>query len=167
MVDTRQPEQSELRIVSTRADSPAALACLDAYYAELAAIFPEGFDPARSVSADVAETSPPVGAFLLIEYQGRARGCGAVKTMAPGVGEIKRMWLHAELRGRGLGRRLLSALEESARRLGHQLLRLDTAAQLDAAIGLYRAAGYREIPAYNDNPYAHHWFEKQLLRTDL
>lgn len=162
MVRTPQLDAPAPRFVAARADSPAAQACLDAYFAELAAIFPEGFDPARSVSADMAETSPPDGRFLLIDYAGQARGCGALKTLAPGIGELKRMWLHADVRGRGLGRQLLAELEACARQLGHRLLRLDTAAQLDAAIGLYRAAGYREIPAYNDNPYAHHWFEKNL-----
>ena len=147
-------------------ESPAARRCLEAYYAELAALFPKGFDPQLSVSADPAETRPPQGQFLLIEHLGHARGCGALKTLAPGIGEIKRMWLGSELRGRGLGRTLLAALEDWAERLGMHTLRLDTSAQLAPALRLYRSAGYREILPYNDNPYAHHWFEKHLAGLD-
>lgn len=146
------------------ADSPEARACLGAYFAELGRRFPRGFDPARSVSADSAEVTPPRGAFLVVRTGGHPRGCGAVKTLEPGVGEIKRMWLHPELRGRGVGRELLAALELEARALEHHTLRLDTSTHLREAMALYRAAGYSEIPAYNDNPYAAHWFEKRLAR---
>ena len=72
------------------------------------------------------------------------------------------MWVSPAVRGLGLGRRLLAALEEraKARRVG--AVRLETNRALDEAIGLYRAAGYREVAAFNDEPYAHHWFEKTL-----
>ncbi len=65
-------------------------------------------------------------------------------------------------RGLGLGRRFLTELEERAGRAGHTVLRLDTNRALTAAIGLYRAAGFREVPAFNDEPYADHWFEKDI-----
>jgi len=71
-------------------------------------------------------------------------------------------WIHPELRGRGVGRRLLAALEEQALQLGLTTLRLDTSSHLDEALALYRSAGYREIAPYNDNPYAAHWFEKRF-----
>jgi GNAT superfamily N-acetyltransferase len=151
-------------IAIRRADpaSPEAQACLAAYFAELDRRFPGGFEPTRSVSADVDEVTPPRGAFLIVELAGVARGCGAVKTLEPGVGEVKRMWLHPDLRGRGMGRKLLDALEAEARALGLRVLKLDTSRHLDEAIALYRKAGYVEVPAYNDNPYAAHWFEKTL-----
>ncbi len=147
------------------ADSASARACLNAYFSELGRTFPAGFDPAASVTADPHEVAPPRGQFLLVRCAGRPRGCGAVKVLDDGVGEIKRMWLHPELRGRGVGRRLLEALEDSARELGVSRVRLDTSSHLPDALRLYRAAGYREIPAYNDNPYAAHWFEKRLRKT--
>lgn len=142
--------------------SPDAVRCLEAYFAELRARFPAGFDPSRSVTADAHEVTPPHGVFLLAGDERVIFGCGALKTFAPGVGEIKRMWLEPSARGRGVGRRMLAALEGHAAALGHRTVRLDTAAELVEAIALYRAAGYREIPRYNDNPYATAFFEKSL-----
>lgn len=144
------------------AGAPESRACLHAYFAELARRFPAGFDPRRSVSAEPEDLHPPRGAFLLVRCGGLPRGCGAVKRIGPRVGEIKRMWIHPELRGRGAGRQLLRALEAEAAQLGLAIVRLDTSRHLPEAIALYRAEGYREIAPYNDNPYAAHWFEKTL-----
>jgi len=72
------------------------------------------------------------------------------------------MWAAPAVRGLGLGRRLLTELEAAAAAGGARALRLETNRSLEEAIGLYRAAGYREVPAFNDEPYAHHWFEKTL-----
>lgn len=144
------------------ADSADAQACLFAYFTELDQRFPRGFEPARAGSADSVEVSPPRGAFVILRSGGLARGCGALRTLEPGIGEIKRMWLHPDVRGRGLGRRLLEELEKQAHALGFRRVRLDTSAHLPEAIALYRKAGYVEIAPYNDNPYAAHWFEKAL-----
>jgi ribosomal protein S18 acetylase RimI-like enzyme len=72
------------------------------------------------------------------------------------------MWAASAVRGLGLGRRLLTELEAHAAAAGARTLRLETNHTLSEAIGLYRAAGYREVPAFNDEPYAQHWFEKTL-----
>lgn len=162
MLELMQLLDEPVSIAPEPATSAEARACLHAYYSELQRLFPTGFDVAASVSATPDEVSPPRGEFLLVRAGGRPKGCGAVKTLGPGVGEIKRMWLHPELRGRGVGQRLLAQLEASGRALGHHTLRLDTSSHLPAAIKLYRRSGYREVPAYNDNPYAAHWFEKTL-----
>jgi GNAT superfamily N-acetyltransferase len=146
--------------------SPEARACLAGYFAELDRRFPQGFDPARSVSADPDETRPPSGVFVVVSCGGLPRGCGALKTLSPGVGEIKRMWLHPELRGRGVGRKLLEALEDRAGALGLRVLRLDTSSYLEEAIALYRSNGYLEVAPYNDNRYAAWWFEKHLEVPD-
>lgn len=144
------------------ADSPEALDCLKSYFAELQHRFPGGFDPGATISADPIEVTPPNGQFLLVRVDGIARGCGAVKSLGDGIGELKRMWLHPSLRGRGGGKKLLAALEAEALKLEFHTVRLDTSAHLDEALALYRGAGYREIPPYNDNRYAAHWFEKTL-----
>jgi GNAT superfamily N-acetyltransferase len=145
-----------------RADDAAAASLLAAYYAELADGLGE-FEPERSVSAEPAEMTPPAGAFFVLELDGRPVGCAGLKTHAPGVGEVKRMFVAAEVRGRGLGRGLLRAVEDEARRLGMRRLVLDTAAPLAAAAALYTASGYREVPPFNDNPYAARWFAKDLV----
>ncbi|HKV12980.1 MAG TPA: GNAT family N-acetyltransferase, partial [Thermoanaerobaculia bacterium] len=132
------------------------------YFADLGERFEEGFDAGRSIPADSGDLRPPHGTFLVARLDGRPVGCGAVKPVEPGVGSIKRMWVSPELRGAGVGRRLLLALEKEAAGLGMELLRLETNRSLHEAQALYRRNGYREVPAFNDEPYAHHWFEKRI-----
>lgn len=72
------------------------------------------------------------------------------------------MWVEPEARGLGLGRRILRELEQLARDGGAQVVRLETNRALSEAIALYRKSGYREVAAFNDEPYAHHWFEKRI-----
>ena len=144
---------------------PAACFCLTAYFAELAERFKAGFDPARSISADDSEVTPPAGLLLVATLHGDPVGCGALKFHPGAAAEIKRMWVSPAVRGLGLGRRLLADLEDRARTAGAPMTRLETNQALTEAITLYRACGYREVPAFNNEPYAHHWFEKTLAAT--
>jgi GNAT superfamily N-acetyltransferase len=84
---------------------------------------------------------------------------GGVKALGDGAGEIKRMYVVPEFRGRGFARALIQALEDAARDLGHRVMRLDSTS---ATWPVYQAAGYREITDYNDNPHADFWGEKRL-----
>jgi DNA-binding MarR family transcriptional regulator/N-acetylglutamate synthase-like GNAT family acetyltransferase len=142
--------------------SPAARWCVGRYFAELDRRFDSGFDPAASLPAEDRELRPPRGAFLVASLDGEPVACGAVKRIGRGIGSLKRMWVAESARGLGLGRRLLEALEGEARRLRLATLRLETNRALAEAIRLYRSAGFREVPAFNADPYAHHWFEKTL-----
>ena len=72
------------------------------------------------------------------------------------------MWVDPAARGLGVARRLLAALEDRAWRAGAPAVRLDTNRTLTEAIAMYRASGYREVDRFNDEPYAHHWFQKDL-----
>lgn len=153
---------SELRITPEPAGGPLALALLERYYAELDARFPGGFELERTVAAPADELTPPCGLFLVAALDGAAVGCGAVRLLDADVAEIKRMWVDPGARGAGVGRALLALLEAGAVELGAHAVRLDTAASLTEALGLYRSAGYREIAAYNDNPYAVRWLERSL-----
>jgi DNA-binding MarR family transcriptional regulator/N-acetylglutamate synthase-like GNAT family acetyltransferase len=141
---------------------PDARRAVQAYVTELASRFEAGFDPARSISATEDETSPPAGLFLMAMLHGEPVGCGALKFHPGAPAEIKRMWVASGVRGLGLGRRLLAALEAQAAAHGVRTVRLETNRALDEAISLYRTAGYREVAAFNDEPYAHHWFEKTI-----
>jgi DNA-binding MarR family transcriptional regulator/ribosomal protein S18 acetylase RimI-like enzyme len=143
-------------------EAGAARRCVARYYAELDERFEAGFDPGASLPAQDRDLVPPTGAFLVGSIDGEPVSCGAVKTIAPGVGSLKRMWVADDVRGLGVGRRMLEALETEARRLRLRLLRLETNRALSEAISLYRKAGYREVARFNDDPYADHWFEKQL-----
>jgi DNA-binding MarR family transcriptional regulator/GNAT superfamily N-acetyltransferase len=145
----------------TAAVSPGARYCLERYFEELAARFEGGFDPKLSISADAGELMPPRGYFVLATLEGDPVGCGALKCHAD-FGEIKRMWVKGAARGLGVGRRILLRLEELARSRRIPLLRLETNDTLKEAQALYRSSGYREVPAFNAEPYAHHWFEKRL-----
>ena len=145
-----------------RPPGPGARRCLRAYVEELSGRFDGGFDPARSISAADHEMTAPAGLFLVATLHGEPAGCGALKFRPGAPAEIKRMWVAPEVRGLGLGRRLLAELEECAAGHGVRVLRLETNRALAEAISLYRAAGYREVPPFSDEPYAHHWFEKDL-----
>lgn len=152
--------------VTIRPVDPAhadARAGIRAYVAELDRRFPGGFDPRSGVTADPHELRPPAGELLVAYLRTEPVGCGAVKHhRAEGWSEIKRVWVADSVRGLGLGRRLLGELEGRASAAGTEVVRLDTHRSLTEAAALYRSAGYREVAAYNDNPYAHHWFEKNL-----
>jgi GNAT superfamily N-acetyltransferase len=150
----------EIRVVDPR--SADARRCLREYYAELDRRSDAGFDPAAGISAEPEELEPPAGAFLVAYLDGAAVGCGAVKHRAGAPAEIKRMWVADTVRGHGIGRQLLAALEAKAVAAGARLARLETNRALVEAIAMYRSAGYREVPAFNEEPFAHHWFEKRL-----
>jgi ribosomal protein S18 acetylase RimI-like enzyme len=141
---------------------PDARRAVRAYQAELSSRFEEGFDPARGISATDEEVSPPAGLFLLATLYAEPVGCGVLKFHPDAPAHLKRMWVAREVRGLGLGRRLLAELEAQAAARGVRTLQLETHHALDEAIGLYRTAGYREVPAFNDEPYAHYWFEKTV-----
>jgi GNAT superfamily N-acetyltransferase len=153
---------SAVRVAVCDPRHPDARRAVTAYVAELARRFDGGFDPALSVSATDDEMSAPAGLFLVATLRGEPVGCGGLKFHPGAPAEIKRMWVAAEVRGLGLGRRLLAELETRAAAHGVRTLRLETNRSLAEAISLYRSAGYREVAPFNDEPYAHHWFEKTL-----
>jgi len=138
--------------------------CLRQYFSELGLRFEAGFDPARGLPADAAELTPPQGAFVVARLRGRAVGCGGFQRHGRASVSIRRMWIAPEVRGLGLGARMLAELERHARARGARIVRLETNRALKEAIALYRQSGYREVRAFNDEPYAHHWFEKRLPR---
>jgi len=143
-------------------ESPAAAYCLGEYYAELGRRFDDGWDQAISIAATPEQLRPPAGLFAVATLHGAPIGSGALKFHGRRPAELKRMWVAPAARGLGLGRRLLTELEKLARDHGVRALRLETNRNLTEAIALYRSAGYREVPPFNDEPYAHYWFEKRL-----
>ena len=102
------------------------------------------------------------GVFLLVYRGDGVVGCGGVRTMAPAVGELKRMWIHPDNRGTGLGSLLLSELIEQSRALGHTSLLLDTNRGLTEALAMYSKHGFEPIERYNDNPDATDFLRKTL-----
>jgi GNAT superfamily N-acetyltransferase len=142
--------------------TPDAKWCFEQYFAELNERFETGFSPALSIPAEAQELKQPAGILLIARLGDRPVGCGALKLHPNAPAELKRMWIAPDARGIGLGRRLLEELERYAREAGVALIRLETNKALSEAILLYRRSGYVEVDAFNDEPYAHHWFEKRL-----
>jgi DNA-binding MarR family transcriptional regulator/GNAT superfamily N-acetyltransferase len=140
--------------------SPVARDVIGRYFAEIGRRF--GFDPSGETEKDTKFLVPPFGVFVVALSDGESVACGGLQEIAPCVGELKRMWVHGDWRGAGLGSRLLRHLEDQARALGHRIVRLDTNGALAEAIGMYERAGYQAIDRYNDNPWATHFFEKAL-----
>jgi DNA-binding MarR family transcriptional regulator/GNAT superfamily N-acetyltransferase len=158
----RLMQASAVRIRAEAPDSADARWCIEEYFRELAARFETGFDPAKSIPARADELTPPAGVFLIARLDGQPIGCGALRINNGKIGEIKRMWVRADVRGLGVGRRILEKLEELGRDFGLRTLRLETNRALEEAQALYRKCGYLEIAPFNDEPYAHHWFEKAI-----
>jgi quercetin dioxygenase-like cupin family protein/ribosomal protein S18 acetylase RimI-like enzyme len=151
-------------IAAEPVDSDDVQWCFEQYYLELGRLF--GFVVSEALPLGLDELTPPRGLVLIAREAGTAVGCGALKLHEPGIGEIKRMWVAPTARGRGLGGRLLEALEAEARKSGKSHTRLETNRTLTAAVAMYRAHGYREVDPFNDEPFGDHWFEKDLAATD-
>jgi len=100
--------------------------------------------------------------LIVARLRGKPVGCGALKYHGKKPAELKRMWLAKSIRGLGIGARMLAELERRAGRAGARVVRLETNRALAEAISLYRRSGYVEVSRFNDEPYAHHWFEKRL-----
>jgi GNAT superfamily N-acetyltransferase len=152
-------------------DSPASAALWRAYYTEVSDRWyrlhrGHGTDPAeleREIAAGTgAEFAPPTGVLLMARYDGEPAGMAGVRLRDAATGELKRVFVREDLRGKGGGARLLAAAESAARALGAERLVLDTRGDLVEARALYARHGYEETEAYNDEVYAEHWFAKPL-----
>jgi DNA-binding MarR family transcriptional regulator/GNAT superfamily N-acetyltransferase len=153
---------SMVQIAITDPTTRDARWCIEQYYTELGTRFDAGFDPTLGISAEPHELMPPRGLLLVARLREEPVGCGALKFHDDAPAELKRMWVAPQARGLGLGRRLLQELERHAREAGVTVLHLETNRNLTEAIQMYQHSGYQEVAAFNDEPYAHHWFEKQL-----
>jgi DNA-binding MarR family transcriptional regulator len=152
---------SLVEIGGSEPSSEAAQFCLKSYFSELEDRFDGGFDTAAGLAGASAYAAPG-GLLLVARLRDEPVGCGALCFMDGEPDQVKRMWVARSARGLGLGRRLLAELEQRVRERGGRAIRLETNRRLAEAISLYRSAGYVEVPPFNDEPYAHHWFEKQL-----
>jgi GNAT superfamily N-acetyltransferase len=129
------------------------------------------FDIESMLERDMAKLEiflPPHGRLLLATEESQAAGLACMKRIREGMGEIKRMYVRPEFRGKGIGRVLLEALIAEARQIGYPTVRLDSARFMKAAHSLYRSAGFQEIEPYPESEIApqfqRHWvfMEKQL-----
>jgi putative acetyltransferase len=110
----------------------------------------QGFD--EEMATFPAKYSPPKGGLLLAKVDGVAAGAVGVWQLAPGICEMKRLYLKPEFRGLDLGRRMAEAVVAEGRRLGYGAMRLDTLKTMEAARALYASMGFREVEPYYNNP---------------
>ncbi|MEQ5872813.1 MarR family transcriptional regulator [Sagittula sp. NFXS13] len=143
-------------------EEPRARACLQVYYEELAQRLRTGFDVTRSADPEATDMIPPRGSFLIALSDGLPIGCVGLKGTDKGYAEIKRLWVSQSARGMGLAGQLMDTVEDRARSLGIDLLRLDTNSALPEAIAFYRKRGWTEIDRFNEDPYPDFFFEKRL-----
>jgi GNAT superfamily N-acetyltransferase len=156
---------SQVRVEITDPRDIDARYCLRSYFEELDQRFDTGFDHAQSISASDEEMTLPNGLLLVAKLLGAAVGCGALKLHADTqIAEVKRMWVASDVRGIGLGRRLLERLSAEAASRGMAILRLETNRSLTEAKHLYERAGFIEVEPFNHEPYAHHWFQEDLRK---
>ena len=149
----------EVRVESP--EGPDARRLLEALETEKAERYPHwDSDVALRVTPD--EMLPPQGAFLIAYHEGRAVGCGGVRRLEPEVAELKRLYVAPEARKLGAGLALMEQMEDTARKLGCTVARLDTDPALQEAQRLFERLGYRQREPYNENPNAGAWWEKDL-----
>lgn len=148
------PSTSEIEIRLVRFDSPDARRLITAALADLGQRYGGGGDE-TPVRAD--EFVPPAGSFLVAYLAGQPAGCGGWRSFgdAGEVAELKRMYTAPEARGRGVARRVLAAVERSAREQGRKRIVLECGVRQPEAIALYESSGYQPIENfgyYRDSP---------------
>jgi ribosomal protein S18 acetylase RimI-like enzyme len=109
-----------------------------------------------------ADLADPRGVLLLATLGTKDIGCVGMRFLEGGIGEVTSLFVGETWRGRGVGALLLEELEAIAADHGLSTLRLDTRHDLVEARRLYARHGFREVPAFNDEPYAERWFAKAL-----
>jgi GNAT superfamily N-acetyltransferase len=144
-------------------DTPEAVALVRSYLMEMVDRYHGRPMPASVVDQALADEPADDVAVLLVAYlEGTAVGCAGLRRAEEQTGEITKMYVSPQARRRGVGRRLLTAVEDAARDQGLRTLRLDTRKDLVEARAMYAACGYAEIPPHRERQYADHWFTKNL-----
>jgi ribosomal protein S18 acetylase RimI-like enzyme len=112
---------------------------------------PQGFQ--KELDALPGPYAPPDGELLLAKRGDHVLGCIGLKPLAPGVGELKRLYVREQARGLGVGKALIAAITQVARERGYAQVKLDTLPQMQSAIALYRSAGFAPIAPYGSHAY--------------
>jgi putative acetyltransferase len=151
---------AEVSVAVEDPHSDAATRLIGNLSAELGARY--GDDGSGAFSPDDVQVSS--GAFVIAWLDDRPVGCGALRPLERGVGEVKRMFVEKDFRRRGVAKKILEKIETIACVLGYRTLRLETGILQPEAVNLYKSAGYRRVRCYShyvDNPLSV-CFEKRL-----
>ncbi|WP_413966350.1 GNAT family N-acetyltransferase [Actinacidiphila polyblastidii] len=167
-VTTYDPRAAGWTVAAHPVSDPESATLLRRYYTELIVRYhgrPTDDDEVDAVLAQEPsdDLTLPGGEFLVARRGGVPGGCVGLRVLDRDTAELTRMFVAGEARRQGVARLLVGAAETVARDiLRARRIRLDTRKDLVEARALYAGHGYREIAAYNDSPYADHWFEKPL-----
>lgn len=146
-----------MKLVVVAGDDERLLSAQSHYFHEISQRFGVRFDPHagdRQGIDDVAQWH-----VIAVDCD-TVLGCGSLRDLGDGIGEVKRVWVSDVARGKGIATALMDWLESRAANEGFKVIRLDTNGTLKEAQALYAKRGYREIDRYNDNPFAEHFYEK-------
>src|SRR6201988_3652683 len=135
-----------LTIRAEQPDQPDVIPLIEALDAQMTALYP----PESNHLLDLAALSDPAVTFLVVRDGDEVVGCGALLRDPRGWGEVKRMVVRPDRRGRGIGKRVLAALEGLARDARLSLLRLETGIHSADALALYRRSGFVKCAAFGD-----------------
>jgi GNAT superfamily N-acetyltransferase len=169
-VNERYTLRGQVTVEGVGPDLPDAQTILRDYFEELVARYQGRPATTDEISAAMLEfpsedLQPPTGQFLVAYAGGDPIGCAGLRFRSTSVGQVTRMFVIVEHRRRGLGQRLLEEVESVARARGLTRLELDTRDDLIEARRLYLRFGFEEVPAFNDGPYAEHWYAKSIERS--
>ncbi len=146
-----------MSILEVTAEDDRLKACQEQYFKEISIRFNQVFDP----YAGEGNAMDKARQWHVVSLDdGNAIGCGSLRDLGKGIAEVKRVWISKDARGQGLAKAIMDWLEDKAGAEGFSAIRLDTNRTLNEAQVMYRKRGYQEINRYNDNPFAHHFFEK-------
>jgi GrpB-like predicted nucleotidyltransferase (UPF0157 family)/GNAT superfamily N-acetyltransferase len=144
-------------------DNPEVAPLFDAFIREADGPLDIDLDIEAEIAAGPpAELAGPHGVLLFARLDGEPAGLGGVRYLDTEAAEIKSMFVAPSFRGRGVARAILAELEWIAAEHGCRRVQLDSSDYLTGAVALYRSAGYREVPPYNENAKANLWFERAL-----
>jgi GNAT superfamily N-acetyltransferase len=136
--------------------------------------FKVNFDIATMLEDDMRHLdkfTPPKGRLLLGYGEDQLAGIACLKELTAEIGEIKRMYVRPEHRGKGLGRALIGRLLEEAKQISYKLIRLDSARFMKEAHQLYKATGFKEIEAYEGSEipkeFQNHWIFMEMKLSKL
>lgn len=142
--DVTTTELAALVLKREAYDAPVSAALIEA----VQQVYVVRYGGRDATPVDPAEFSPPGGLFLVGRLGGEPVACGGWRVLAPGIAELKRMYVAPGFRGRGLSRILLATLEDTARAAGIRSLHLETGHRQPEAIRLYETSGYTRIAKY-------------------